>query len=135
MRLWHYKLIPYPYLSRQRLLGQNRECAALRGKGWGRKHSTVDYVFEHNFLQLTYYHKLVMLEMTNRGYKINNPLWYYDTYRGKQIGFVEFMDLPNIDYAICGDYNYFEHNDNYLKECLHLLKQRGETILFKEDKK
>jgi uncharacterized protein (TIGR02328 family) len=31
MRLWHYKLIPY--LPRQQLLGQHRECCALRGKG------------------------------------------------------------------------------------------------------
>lgn len=30
MRLWHYKLIPY--LPRQQLLGQHRECAALRGR-------------------------------------------------------------------------------------------------------
>lgn len=46
MRLWHEKLIPY--LDRQRLLGQHRECAALRGKGWGKKHATVDYAFTHD---------------------------------------------------------------------------------------
>ena len=31
MRLWHQALIPY--LPRQQLLGQHRECCALRGKG------------------------------------------------------------------------------------------------------
>lgn len=33
MRLWHEVLIPK--LPRQQLLGQHRECCALRGKGWG----------------------------------------------------------------------------------------------------
>ena len=45
MRLWHQKLIKH--LPRQQLLGQHRECCALRGKGWGKKHSVVDYVFTY----------------------------------------------------------------------------------------
>ena len=32
MRLWHQSLIPH--LPRQQLLGQHRECCALRGAGW-----------------------------------------------------------------------------------------------------
>ncbi len=40
MRLWHYQLIPH--LPCQQLLGQHRECCALRGKGWGKKHATVN---------------------------------------------------------------------------------------------
>ena len=43
MRLWHQTLIPL--LPRGQLLGQHRECAALRGAGWGRPHATVNYVF------------------------------------------------------------------------------------------
>lgn len=35
MRLWHRDLLPL--LDRQRLLAQHRECAALRGLGWGKK--------------------------------------------------------------------------------------------------
>lgn len=42
MRLWHQDLIAK--LPRQQLLGQHRECCALRGKGWQRKHATVNYV-------------------------------------------------------------------------------------------
>lgn len=42
MRLWHQELISK--LPRQQLLGQHRECCALRGKGWQRKHATVNYV-------------------------------------------------------------------------------------------
>ncbi|WP_288618589.1 pyrimidine dimer DNA glycosylase/endonuclease V, partial [uncultured Weissella sp.] len=44
MRLWHESLIPK--LPRQQLLGQHRECCALRGGGWGKKHATVNYVFD-----------------------------------------------------------------------------------------
>ena len=39
MRLWHQDLIPK--LPRPQLLGQHRECCALRGNGWGKKHATV----------------------------------------------------------------------------------------------
>ena len=45
MRLWHQALIPH--LPRQQLLGQHRECCALRGLGWGKPHATVNYVFDH----------------------------------------------------------------------------------------
>ena len=38
MRLWHKDMISK--LPRMQLLGQHRECTALRGKGWGKKHST-----------------------------------------------------------------------------------------------
>ena len=61
MRLWHEALIPY--LPNQQLLGQHRECCALRGKGWGRKHSTVDYVFTHPIEWLFIYHLKVMERM------------------------------------------------------------------------
>ena len=68
MRLWHEELISK--LPRQQLLGQHRECCALRGNGWGKKHATVDYVFEHKPFFLFKYHELIMLEMKNRGYNI-----------------------------------------------------------------
>ena len=46
MRLWHQSLIKH--LPRQQLLGQHRECCALRGNGWNKKHSTIDYIFRYN---------------------------------------------------------------------------------------
>ena len=51
MRLWHQDLISK--LPRPQLLGQHRECCALRGNGWGKKHATV------------------------------SPEWWEPTYRGK----------------------------------------------------
>lgn len=61
MCLWHEALIPY--LPNQQLLDQHRECCALRGKGWGRKHSTVDYVFTHPIEWLFIYRLKVMERM------------------------------------------------------------------------
>ena len=52
-------------LPRQQLLGQHRECCALRGKGWQRKHATVNYVFDYSPYRLFRYHELIMQEMTN----------------------------------------------------------------------
>lgn len=66
MRLWHEDLIKN--LPRQQLLGQHRECAALRGAGWGKNYAIVDYVFTHSPYKLFQYHMLVMEEMKRRGY-------------------------------------------------------------------
>ena len=80
MRLWHEELISK--LPRQQLLGQHRECCALRGNGWGKKHATVDYVFEHKPFLLFKYHELIMQEMKNRGYNVSEE-WLDKNYRGK----------------------------------------------------
>ena len=85
MRLWHEALILQ--LPRPQLLGQHRECCALRGNGWGRKHATVDYVFTQSPYRLYVYHlyaynRLIMEEMDDRGYNVN-PEWLDKNYRGK----------------------------------------------------
>ena len=82
MRLWHQTLIHY--LPRQQLLGQHRECAALRGLGWRKKHSTVDYIFKYDIAHLYQYQLIVMYEMAARGYTPHSK-WYSRTYRGKNI--------------------------------------------------
>ena len=61
MRVWHQSLIKY--LPRNQLLGQHRELCALRGKGFGKKHSTVNYVFQHPYSDLFHFHQLVINEM------------------------------------------------------------------------
>lgn len=119
MRLWHYALIPK--LSRQRLLGQHRECCALRGKGWGKKHSTVSYVFDHEYGMLYHYHKKVMREMERRGYKVGSE-WENINYRGKDLG------MSIYDMGEESKENYPEHSEAYLTECIELLKLRGERV-------
>ena len=124
MRLWHESLLSK--LPRQQLLGQHRECCALRGNGWGRKHSTVDYVFTHIPERLVAYHFRVMDEMKRRGYH-PNEIWYEPNYRGKTLGFqIDWCDKDLVD--IWYNYNgkiYSEHNEEYLQECLENLKTKG----------
>ena len=83
MRLWHQKLIPY--LDKKRLFGQHRECCALRGKGWGKKHSVVDYVFKYRLDRLYAYHCLVMNEMVRQFNANIDVNWYNRLYRGKSL--------------------------------------------------
>ena len=117
MRLWHEDLIEK--LPRQQLLGQHRECAALRGAGWGRPHSVVNYVFDYSPYKLYQYHMLVIDEMKNRGYN-PDPLWENPLYRGKKVDAYQNLDKINLTYPI-----YPEHDDKYLKECLENLSDKG----------
>jgi uncharacterized protein (TIGR02328 family) len=128
MRLWHQSLIPY--LDRQRLLSQHREVCALRGKGWGRKHATVDYVFKHGREVLFAYHMAVIREMENRGYKANKN-WLNSNYPRYTTSAI------TIDPAWCMErYNdicwYPEHDRSYLIECINLLKQRNAPMDFEK---
>ena len=131
MRLWHQSLIPY--LPRQQLLGQHRECCALRGKGWGKKHATVDYVFTHDPAYLVTYHYLIMEEMERRGYHPDR-IWDNHNWRGSTLGEVkDFADEKLVselwlNVNQMGVIIYPEHNDDYLKECLGNLKSKGVEI-------
>lgn len=127
MRLWHQKLIPY--LDGQRLLGQHRECCALRGNGWGKKHSVVDYVFKYTLSHLYSYHLLVMHELAKQySYNIDGH-WCGRLYRGKKLG---NSTLSEVGYFVWKDINeiiYPEHDDKYLKECLLNLKGKGAELV------
>ena len=127
MRLWHQSLIFK--LPRQQLLGQHRECCALRGKGWGKKHSVVDYVFTHIPERLVAYHCLVMDEMKRRGYK-PDEIWRNPNWRGKVLAEDKNWcqeELVDIWYHYNGTI-YPEHNDSYLKECIDNLADKGIVI-------
>ena len=143
MRLWHQYLIPY--LDDKRLLGQHRECCALRGKGWGRKHSTVNYVFDHHISYLIQYHLLVMNECKLRGFQIDHK-WKCVEYRGKNLPKFSnnemnqkiYWNNMNID-AMCEPTNgclfnsnlfiYPEHNPKYLLECVDNLISKGVELI------
>jgi uncharacterized protein (TIGR02328 family) len=117
MRLWHEALLPV--LPRQQLLGQHREIAALRGKGWLKKHSTVDYVFTHSPYKLYQFHLLVLAEMEKRHYQ-PDPAWYDPLYRGKQAP--PYLKLPPLPLTTP---IYPEHTPAYLDECLANLANKG----------
>ena len=130
MRLWHQFLISK--LPRQQLLGQHRECAALRGAGWGRRHSVVNYVFEHDPAGLIAYHYLIMDEMKRRGYH-PDCVWDNPDWRGNTLGEQkDWADRHAIIDLYCMAQNdimiYPEHDEAYLKECIENLKEKGIEI-------
>ena len=117
MRLWHEALISQ--LPRPQLLGQHRECCALRGNGWGRKHATVDYVFIHSPYHLYAYHRLIMEEMASRGYNVS-PEWLDKNYRGKTCSPHQDLVEEKLKSPI-----YSEHDHAYYEECLDNLREKG----------
>ncbi|EJP19375.1 hypothetical protein HMPREF1140_0538 [Lachnoanaerobaculum sp. ICM7] len=117
MRLWHEKIIHL--LPKNQLLGQHRECCALRGNGWKKKHKTVDYVFSYPPYLLFRYHLLVMDEMEKRGYNVSGE-WKDRNYRGKIAE--KYIDLEE---EIIEDPIYKEHNIEYLDECIENLRNKG----------
>ena len=130
MRLWHQSMLDK--LRRQQLLGQHRELCALRGKGWGRKHATVDYVFTHEPERLVAYHYLVMDEMQRRGYKPDST-WYRPNWRGstlgEQDGWAQFRLVESfLSKSEAGIHIYPEHDVAYYKECVENLRQKGIEI-------
>ncbi|EOL48900.1 hypothetical protein RV11_GL000855 [Enterococcus phoeniculicola] len=117
MRLWHEELLSR--LPRQQLLGQHRECCALRGNGWGKPHSTVNYVFLYSPYKLFQYHMEVMHEMKKRGYKPAEE-WETPFYRGKSCEAYKEIEVIQQTSPI-----YPEHDEQYKKECLANLLSKG----------
>lgn len=121
MRLWHEALLVR--LPRAQLLGQHRECCALRGLSWGKKHAVVDYVFTHPPEWLAVYHFRVMEEMDRRGYRVD-PAWREAAYRGKRSGLLD-ADPGEVRKALGRCPVYPEHDQDYLKSCIINLAQKG----------
>lgn len=122
MRLWHQSLIRK--LPSPQLLGQHRECCALRGNAWAKKHSVVDYVFAHEPELLVAYHHILMHEMKRRGYRIE-LLWWDCCYRGKNsLPWAEFSE-DIYQNALVRPFVYEEHDTDYYKECILNLKSKG----------
>ncbi|MCK8817140.1 TIGR02328 family protein [Natroniella sulfidigena] len=130
MRLWHQNLIDK--LPRQQLLGQHRECCALRGKGWAKKHATVDYVFKYDASRLVAYHFKVMLEMKEREYKPAEE-WFEESYRGKAVGYDSSFCTLSPEEHLSKKIIYPEHNKQYLKECLTNLFEKGVVCRYIEE--
>lgn len=117
MRLWHEQIIHL--LPKNQLLGQHRECCALRGNGWNKKHKTVDYVFTYSPYNLFIYHSKIMDEMEKRGYRVSTE-WRDKNYRGQKAESYSNLEETNISTPI-----YKEHNDEYLFECIENLAGKG----------
>lgn len=126
MRLWHQNLIQQ--LPIAQLNGQHRECCALRGNGWGKRHRTVDYVFLYNPVKLVAYHFLIMTEKQRRGHKGTDQQWLNPYYRGKGCSSwtKEALDQSYLQKNVTLIYK--EHNHLYLQECLANLLNKGHHL-------
>lgn len=116
MKCWHKSLIPY--LPRQELLGQWRECCCI-AKSIAEKgtpnhilvNRIMDYPIEHFFL---YGHK-IYVEMHNRGYKVD-----FHTFErfGKWFGYLSHKYDTSTE--IFKDW----HNTRYLNQCMFNLEEK-----------
>jgi len=93
----------------------------MRGMGWGKKHSVIDYVWTHPFTCLYRFHMIVM-ELLENDHGVDIDLrWKNINFRGNMLG---VTSLPNEGEA----YRYPEHNKKYLDECVNNLKNKGIMI-------
>lgn len=123
MRLWAEQLI-YK-LPQKQLCGQWRECAALLGSGWGRKHSVVNYVFSHSESFLVAYSIKIFFEMKRRGYNPNPKMMRNQLMKRYTEDEVNRFIILGRDIYNRGLPIYKEHDEGYLKECLLNLKEKG----------
>jgi uncharacterized protein (TIGR02328 family) len=90
----------------------------------GKKHATVDYIWNYPYENLYMYHMCVMTEGRRRGIAFNT-IWNNPCYRGKVLQYVD--TLPN-EY-MWQSFNYTEFTDTYAQECAELLLDRGDLDL------
>lgn len=95
MRLWHKDLIPY--LPRQQLIAQWRECCAIAGsiaKKGTPNHLLVNKVLGYHYNHLYEYTHCVWKELTKRGYKVSK------------------QSMVNFNSNIFDGCNYFNNEEN-----------------------
>lgn len=117
MRLWHYELIPY--LDNQHLLGQWRECVAIKRKidkcGTPNNY-IVNYVTTYSVEDFKKYCGYVITEMTRRGFKVN-PKLVNEIYEFEGKSFHSTNKPSNRVF-------YHHHDTNYLKICYYNLLEK-----------
>lgn len=117
MRLWHYKLIPY--LPRQQMLSQLRECVAIsksiHEKGTP-NHILVNKIMDYDLSEFRIYCNMVIYEMIcNRSYTVSTK-----TIKKLQ-DYIDFeIDIRVIENKIFKGW----HNTRYLRQCLYNLQEK-----------
>lgn len=112
-------------MPKQWLLGQHREVCALRGKGWMKKHRSVDFIHKHPYYCLVAYHMVLIKELKKREVHINSN-WLDYGYRGKNLPPVPLLFPEEIDERIessilSGKPIYPEHDEErYLSDVSNL---------------
>ena len=112
IRLWHYELIPY--LPRQQLLSQWRECCCIARNiavNGTPNHLLVNKIMDYPIEHFIAYTTLVNQEMQKRGYKCDASRFT------KWLEWDAFKILKN---EIFEDW----HNERYLQQCLYNLQEK-----------
>lgn len=117
MRLWHYKLIPY--LDKQRLVAQLRECVAISKSIYEKgtpNHILVNKIMDYDLSEFRIYCNMVIYEMIcNRNYTVST------TTIKKLQDYIDFeIDIRVVENKIFKDW----HNTRYLKQCLYNLQEK-----------
>lgn len=113
MRLWHKDLIPF--LPRQQLLGQWRECCLIAKNLAERgtpNHVLVNKVMLYPDISFDRYAADVQLEMHKRGYKADAE------------SFMKWRKPHMEGLAYSAGYFIGWHNDRYLRQCLANLQEK-----------
>lgn len=112
MRLWHYKLIPF--LPRQQLLGQWRECCSIAvniaTKGTPR-HILVNRIMNYPKDHFYSFCRLIQDQMLERGYKVSSA---------------SCSKIWTECWSWIDKNKLFQkwHNDVYLRQCLYNLEEK-----------
>ena len=125
MRLWSQQIISK--LPQQQLSGQWREVIALLGNGWGRKHSTVNYVFLHSEDKLVAYSNLIADESERRGGKPNRNLIRLALLKRHSNEIVNLIFM-GANWWYKQDIIYLEHSEDYKIDCINNLYNKGIII-------
>lgn len=127
MRLWHSKLIPL--LDNKRLSDVHMSCCNLRGKGWGKKNVSINYLYDDPLGEeaLAVYHSRVLVEMYSRGFNFQID-WYDPAYCGKNRE-ARVPDLKKLYEARCRDVPLLGHTLDILQNDVRDLKDRGLHIV------
>lgn len=128
MRLWHSNLIPY--LDGRRLCDLHMSCCNLRGRGWGKRNVSINYLYDDPLGEdaLAVYHRRVLLEMHKRGYNYQVD-WLKPTYCGKLRNARPFNQI-RFDAASQRLVPLLGHTDEILQNDIKALRERGLDIKF-----
>lgn len=125
MRLWHYQLVPY--LPRQQLLSQWRECVCIAKSIYDKgtlNHILVNKIMDYPISEFNDYCNIVLSEMFRRGYKVS------DSSVNKLKEYIGFYIINTRQYL----YPYQNwHNLRYLEQCYYNLQEKYDCGGLTED--
>lgn len=121
MRLWHKSIIPF--LARQQLLGQYRECCCIAknlATNGTPNHILVNKILDYPIGHFIKYTQLVMNEMWRRGYNISKA-----SMNKFNDNMIEYCGACGCDPNLSADDIFPEwHNDRYLRQCFANLQEK-----------